>query len=81
MADGGLRKVAGYPPSIANAFSLIRWYFFGIGAWESVPIGAMVNQDNGQKYVIAIDQGTTGTAALVVNHDGRVVGWADREIS
>ncbi len=73
--------MAGYPPSIANAFSLIRWYFFGIGAWESVPIGAMVNQDNGPKYVMAIDQGTTGTAALVVNHDGRVVGWADRKIS
>ena len=32
-------------------------------------------------YVLAIDQGTTGTTALAVDHSGRVVGQAYREIT
>src|ERR687886_2326708 len=31
-------------------------------------------------YVLAIDQGTTGTAALLFDRQGRVAGLADREI-
>ena len=31
-------------------------------------------------YILAIDQGTTGTAALLFDREGRVVGAADREI-
>ncbi len=46
----------------------------------SRPTNAMVNQRM-QKYVMAIDQGTTGSAAFVFNHDGRPVGRADREIT
>ena len=32
-------------------------------------------------YILAIDQGTTGTTALAVDHSGRVVGQAYREIT
>ena len=32
-------------------------------------------------YILAIDQGTTGTAALAVDHSGRVVGQSYREIA
>ena len=32
-------------------------------------------------YVLAIDQGTTGTTALAVDHSGRVAGQAYREIT
>ena len=32
-------------------------------------------------YILAIDQGTTGTTALAVDHDGRVVGQAYREVA
>jgi glycerol kinase len=31
-------------------------------------------------YILAIDQGTTGTAATIFDHDGRAVATADREI-
>jgi glycerol kinase len=33
------------------------------------------------KYVLALDQGTTGSAALVFDSEGKVVGHADREIA
>lgn len=32
-------------------------------------------------YIIAVDQGTTGSAAFIFDHDGRVVATADREIT
>jgi len=47
---------------------------------ESVLTGAMVNQHNCPLYVMAIDQGTAGTTALVLNYNGRVVGLPDQEI-
>ncbi len=31
------------------------------------------------KYILALDQGTTSSRALIVNHDGEVVGLAQRE--
>ncbi|MFW6125802.1 MAG: FGGY family carbohydrate kinase, partial [Chloroflexota bacterium] len=34
----------------------------------------------GEGYILAIDQGTTGTRAVVVNRDGRVVASAYREL-
>ena len=34
-----------------------------------------------QNYVMAVDQGTTGSAALIFGRDGRVVAWAEREIT
>ena len=40
----------------------------------------MVQQIAQQNYVLAIDQGTTGSAALVFGRDGRVAAWAEREI-
>lgn len=33
-----------------------------------------------RRFILAIDQGTTGTAALLFDRDGRVVGAADHEI-
>jgi glycerol kinase len=33
-----------------------------------------------EQYILALDQGTTGTAALLFDRAGRVVGLADREI-
>tara|TARA_B100000315_G_scaffold103252_1_gene94651 strand:+ start:3350 stop:4867 length:1518 start_codon:yes stop_codon:yes gene_type:complete len=41
----------------------------------------MVQQGNQQNYVMAVDQGTTGSAALIFGRDGRVVAWAEREIT
>jgi glycerol kinase len=41
----------------------------------------MVQQRNQQNYVMAVDQGTTGSAALIFGRDGRVVAWAEREIT
>ena len=41
----------------------------------------MVQQSNQQNYVMAVDQGTTASAALSFDHDGRVVAWAEREIT
>jgi len=34
-----------------------------------------------ENYVLAIDQGTTGTTALLIDHDGRVAGRAYSEIT
>ena len=34
----------------------------------------------GQGYILAIDQGTTGSAALLCDEEGRVVSSADREV-
>ena len=31
------------------------------------------------KYILALDQGTTSSRALIMNHDGEVVGLAQRE--
>ncbi|MCH8225491.1 MAG: glycerol kinase GlpK [Chloroflexi bacterium] len=41
----------------------------------------MVQQENQQNYVLAVDQGTTGSAALILGRDGRVAAWAEREIT
>ena len=32
------------------------------------------------KYILALDQGTTSSRALIVNHDGEVLGLAQREL-
>ena len=34
-----------------------------------------------QNYVLAVDQSTTSSAAFVIDHGGRVVAWAKREIT
>ena len=34
-----------------------------------------------QTYILAIDQGTTGSAAFVFDHEGRIVSFSDREIT
>lgn len=40
----------------------------------------MAQHQDTQTFIIAVDQGTTGSAAFIFDHDGRVVGSADREI-
>lgn len=34
-----------------------------------------------QNYILAVDQSTTSSAAFVIDHGGRVVAWAKREIT
>ena len=41
----------------------------------------MAQHQDIQTFVIAVDQGTTGSAAFIFDHDGRVVASADREIT
>ena len=41
----------------------------------------MAQQRHQQMYVMAVDQGTTGSSAFVFDHDGRAAGWAEREIT
>lgn len=41
----------------------------------------LAQQRHQQMYVMAVDQGTTGSAAFVFDHDGRAAGWAEREIT
>ena len=41
----------------------------------------MAQQLNSQSFILAVDQGTTGSAAFIFDHDGRVVATADREIT
>ena len=41
----------------------------------------MSQSEDTQTYILAIDQGTTGTAAFVFDHEGRIVSFSDREIT
>ena len=41
----------------------------------------MAQHQNNQTFIIAVDQGTTGSAAFIFDYDGRVVASADREIT
>jgi len=41
----------------------------------------MAQHQDAQTFIIAVDQGTTGSAAFIFDHDGRVVSSADREIT
>ena len=41
----------------------------------------MAQHLNSPSYILAVDQGTTGSAAFIFDHDGRVVATADREIT
>ena len=41
----------------------------------------MAPRRNNQTFILAVDQGTTGSAAFIFDHDGRVVASAVREIT
>ena len=41
----------------------------------------MAQHQDTQTFIIAVDQGTTGSSAFIFDHDGRVVASADREIT
>ena len=41
----------------------------------------MVQQKSQQKYVMAVDQSTTGSAAFIIGRDGHVVSSVEREIA
>lgn len=36
---------------------------------------------NDEQYIMAIDEGTTSTRAILFNHDGQIVGSAQREFT
>ena len=41
----------------------------------------MAQHRDNRDFILAVDQGTTGSAAFIFDHDGRVVASADREIT
>jgi len=41
----------------------------------------MSQREDSQTYILAIDQGTTGSAAFVFDHEGRIVSFSDKEIT
>jgi glycerol kinase len=41
----------------------------------------MAQHQENHRFILAVDQGTTGSAAFIFDHDGRVVASADREIT
>src|SRR5437773_1033646 len=48
---------------------------------DHVPVTPVRRADPSMKHVLAIDQGTTGTTALVIAADGRIAGRGYREIT
>src|SRR2546429_5832161 len=48
---------------------------------DHVPVTPVRRADPSQKHVLAIDQGTTGTTALVIAADGHIAGRGYREIT
>src|SRR5438105_3885607 len=48
---------------------------------DGAPVTPLRRSDPSMKHVLAIDQGTTGTTALVIAADGRIAGRGYREIT
>jgi glycerol kinase len=50
-----------------------------MGSQSSVPVGIPSPQSSAQRYILALDQGTTSSRAILFDHDGQIVAARQRE--